>query len=86
MKQLKTWKDVLIIFWTSSALPEHLGVMEEHMTGGDVDYDLRLGVVLLLVHQQQNLGYCTVLVFSDLVLTHLMVGFLLVQHTGYRRH
>ena len=44
--------------------------MEEHVTGGDVDYDLRLGVVLLLVHQQQHLVYCTVLVvFSDRILT-----------------
>ena len=55
MKQLKTCKDVLIIFLISSAVPEHLRVVEEHVAGGDVDYDLRLGVVLLLVHQQQHL-------------------------------
>ena len=41
---------------------EHVRVMEEDVTGGDVDDDLALGVVLLLVHQQQHLVIRTTLV------------------------
>ena len=35
---------------------EHVRVVLQHVAGGHVDHHLVVGVVLLLVHQQQNLS------------------------------